>query len=378
MLDELQIKILIILKDLKKPIFVTGGTGLLGSHLIYTLISQGEKVKAIHRKTSNLDILKKVIGYYKGDAEKLLNLVEWTECDICDYDQLAKAMQGADFIYHCAAAVSFKNTGRSQIIDNNVRGTANVVRVCLENEIKKLCHVSSNAALGASDGEFMVNEMHDWNGKEHHSPYAISKYLSEKEVWKGIRNGLNAVIVNPTIILGPGDWSRGSSSFFYQIDRGMLFCTNGTTGYVDVNDVVNSMITLMRSGISGERFIINADNPTYEVFFTMVAGSVKARKPMIIVPRLFSYLLMPAVHLIEIVTRGKSALTKEMLKVAWSKITYDSSKLVEALDLSLLRLKSRSGKSGRSIWMKGKRFLANARYDLTRPEVSIFMIQVPF
>jgi nucleoside-diphosphate-sugar epimerase len=110
----------------------------------------------------------------------------------------------------------------------------------------------------------------------------------------------------------------------------MLFCTTGTTGYVDVNDVVNSMITLMRSSISGERFIINADNPTYEEFFTMVAGSMKARRPMIRVPRFFSYLLMPAVHLIEIVTRGKTILTKEMIKVAWSRITYDSSKLVRS------------------------------------------------
>lgn len=328
------------MKDLEKPVFITGGTGLLGSHLIYALISQGEKVRAIHRKTSNLDILKKVIGYYNGDAENLLKLVEWTECDICDYGQLAKAMQGVDLVYHCAASVSFKNVGRETIIDNNVRGTANVVKCSFENKIKKLCHVSSNAALGASDGEFMVNETHEWNGEVHHSPYATSKYLSEKEVWKGIGNGLNAVIVNPTIILGPGDWSRGSSSFFSQIDRGMLFCTSGTTGYVDVNDVVNSMIKLMRSGISGERFIINADNPSYEEFFALVAGSVKARRPMIKVPRLFSYLLMPVVHILEIVTRGKTAITKEMIKVAWSRITYDNNKIIKFTGISFTPVES--------------------------------------
>jgi len=351
---ELSIEIKIILKNLAKPIFVTGGTGLLGSHLIYALISQGEKVRAIHRKTSNRDILRKVIRYYKGDAENLLKLVEWTECDICDYEQLAKAMQGADFVYHCAAAVSIKTLGKDHIIDNNVRGTSNVIKGCFENNIKKLCHVSSNAALGANDGDVMVDETHKWNGEVHHSPYATSKYLSEKEVWNGISNGLNAVIVNPTIILGPGDWSRGSSSFFSQIDRGMLFCTTGTTGYVDVNDVVNSMITLMRSSISGERFIINADNPTYEEFFTMVAGSVKARRPMIRVPRFFSYLLMPAVHFLEIVTRGKTTLTKEMIKVAWSRITYDSSKLVRSTGFTFTPLEKSVRNIG-EIYMEEKK-----------------------
>ncbi len=275
------------MKDLTRPIFVTGGTGLLGSHLIYTLISQGEKVRAIHRKTSNRDILRKVIGYYGGDSEKLMEFIEWTECDINDYGRLSEAMQGVDFVYHCAAAVSFKNLGRETIIDNNVTGTSNIVKGCLENRIKKLCHVSSNAALGAKDGEFMVDETHEWNEEQHHSPYAISKYLSEQEVWKGIRKGLNAVIVNPTIILGPGEWSRGSASFFSRIDGGMLFCTTGTTGYVDVNDVVSSMITLMRSNFSGERFILNAGNPTFEEFFTMVAGSIKARKPVIRMPGFF-------------------------------------------------------------------------------------------
>jgi nucleoside-diphosphate-sugar epimerase len=322
------------LENNTKPIFVTGGTGLLGSHLIYALISKGDKVRAIHRKTSNRDILRKVIGYYGGDYEKLMEFVEWTECDINDYERLSKAMKGVDFVYHCAAAVSFKNLGRETIIDNNVTGTSNIVKGSLENRIKKLCHVSSNAALGAKDGEFMVDETHEWNEEQHHSPYAISKYLSEQEVLQGIRKGLNAVIVNPTIILGPGEWSRGSASFFSRIDKGMLFCTSGTTGYVDVNDVVNSMIALMMSGISGERFIINSDNPTYEEFFTMVASSVKARKPVIKVPRIFSYLVMPAVQLLEIVTRGKSALTKEMIKVAWSKITYDNSKVIKYTGIS--------------------------------------------
>jgi dihydroflavonol-4-reductase len=136
------------------------------------------------------------------------------------------------------------------------------------------------------------------------------------------------VIVNPTIILGPGGWNRGSSSFFPKIYGGLLFHTSGTNGYVDVNDVVKAMIILMRSNISGERFIVNGENLTYDQFFTMIAMVLKVRGPMIKVPKVMSYLALPLVSVLEILTRGKTTLTKEMLKVAWSRITYDNSKLI--------------------------------------------------
>ncbi|HSN50609.1 MAG TPA: NAD-dependent epimerase/dehydratase family protein [Bacteroidales bacterium] len=312
-----------------KAIFVTGGTGLLGSHLIYKLISTGEQVRAIHRKTSNREILEKVISYYKGDKDKLLRLVEWIECDISDYDMLEKTMEGAEVVYHCAAVVSFENRQKDYVLDNNIKGTSNIVKACFANKIRKLCHVSSNAALGAYDGESMVNETHGWDEEGYRSPYGTSKYLSEQEVWKGIREGLNAVIVNPTIILGPGGWNRGSSSFFPKIYSGLLFYTSGTNGYVDVNDVVTAMIILTKSDISGERFIVNAENLNYGRFFTMIAKSLKVRRPLIKVPKALSYLALPMVSVLEILSKGKTTLTKEMLKVAWSRITYDNSKLIK-------------------------------------------------
>jgi dihydroflavonol-4-reductase len=312
----------------KKHAFVTGGTGLLGSHLIYKLISQGVTVKAIHRPTSSREILEKVIGYYNDDKDKLLRLVEWIECDICDYDMLEKTMKGAEIVYHCAAAVSFESRNKDYVLDNNIKGTSNIVKACFANKIGKLCHVSSNAALGAYDGESLVNETHGWDEDGYRSPYGISKYLSEEEVWKGIRDGLNAVIVNPTIILGPGGWNRGSSSFFPKIYSGLLFYTGGTNGYVNVNDVVKAMIMLTNSNISGERFIVNGENLDYGRFFAMIADSLKVRKPFIRVPKVLSYIAFPMVSLLEILSKGKTTLTKEMLKVAWSQITYDNSKLI--------------------------------------------------
>ena len=342
------------MENQSKPIFVTGGTGLLGSHLIYTLISQGERVRAIHRKTSNREILEKVIGYYKGDADKLLKLMEWIECDICDYDRLAKTMEGVEIVYHCAAAVSFENRYKNYVLDNNIKGTSNIVKACFENKIKKLCHVSSNAALGAYDGESMVNETHGWDEEGYRSPYGTSKYQSEREVWMGIRDGLNAVIVNPTIILGPGGWNRGSSSFFPKIYSGLLFYTCGTNGYVDVNDVVKAMILLMRSNISGERFIVNGENLTYDQFFTMIARVLKVRRPIIKVPKALSYLALPLVSVLEILSKGKTTLTKEMLKVAWSEITYDNSKLIKSTGFSFTPIE-------KSVQAIGERFLEDLR-----------------
>jgi len=317
-----------------KPAFVTGGTGLLGSHLIYTLILQGVKVRAIYRSTSNRQIIRKLIAYYGGNENELLSRLEWVESDISNVESLTGAMIGTGDVYHCAAAVSFENKDKNLVIENNVRGTANVVMACRENNVRKLCHVSSNAALGAYDGEVMVNEDHGWDEKGYRSPYGISKYLSEREVWKGMEEGLNAVIVNPTLILGPGDWKRGSVSFFLKIDEGLLFHTNGTNGYVDVNDVVKAMILLTSSNISGERFIVNSENLDYRRFFSMIAKSLKVRGPVIGVPKVLSYPAMLVAHLLEAVTGGRSALTKEIVKVAWSQISYDNSKIIRETGMS--------------------------------------------
>jgi len=317
-----------------KPAFVTGGTGLLGSHLIYTLISQGVKVRALHRKTSNRDIIRKLIGYYGGRENELLSRLEWVESDISKLASLTEAMRGSGNVYHCAAVVSFGNKDKDLVIENNVQGTANVVKACLENKVRKLCHVSSNAALGANDGEVMVNEDHGWDKKGHRSPYGTSKYLSEREVWKGMEEGLNAVIVNPTLILGPGNWKRGSVTFFPKIDEGLLFHTNGINGYVDVNDVAKAMIMLTDSDITGERFIVNSENLDYRRFFRMIAKSLKVRGPVIGVPKVLSYPTILAAQLLERLTGGRSSLTKEIVRVAWSQISYDNRKIIKKTGMS--------------------------------------------
>jgi dihydroflavonol-4-reductase len=312
----------------EKPVFVTGGTGLLGSHLICRLILQGYRVRAIHRNTSNRGIIRKVADYYGGIPEELFFLIEWIECDLDNFDLLLKAMEGTGFVYHCAATVSFESPDRENIIKNNVRGTINVVRACILMKSEKLCYVSSTAALGASDGDFMVNEGKKWNEFASHSAYGLSKHLSEEEIWKGIEKGLRTVIVNPSIILGPGDWKRSSTALFSNIEKGMIFYTNGMTGYVDVNDVARAMITLTESSTDGERFIINSENLSYGKLFRIIARNLGVRQPFIRVPKIMSYIAGPLIDIYEKLTGKKSPLTKEMVSAAWSRISFDNSKII--------------------------------------------------
>jgi dihydroflavonol-4-reductase len=338
----------------KKPVFVTGGTGLLGSHLIFSLVSKGHKVRAIYRKQSNREIIVKVAGYYGEINEEALSSIEWIECDMGNYECLKNTMDGTGFVYHCAAAVSFASSDKDKLISNNVQGTKNVVRACIDAKIEKLCHVSSTSALGASEGDFMVREDNVWDENDYHSTYGISKHLSEEQVWKGIENGLCAVIVNPSIILGPGDWDRSSAALFSKIDQGMLFHTDGMTGYVDVNDVVKAMIILTESKIDSERFIINSENISFGELFRMIARNLGVREPVIKVPKAMKRLLSPIVGFAEKVTGNRIQLTREMLNTAWSKVTFDNSKIVERTGIEFTPVK-KSIESFAAIYKSEKR-----------------------
>ncbi|HEX2974400.1 MAG TPA: NAD-dependent epimerase/dehydratase family protein, partial [Bacteroidales bacterium] len=263
--------------------------------------------------------------YYSAEPDVIYNNIEWVECDLSAYDSLCPLMNDVNEIYHCAAMVSFEKGQEEKIIENNVVVTRNIVRACFENKVSKLCHVSSIAALGGSDGELNINEEQVWDPSEDHSPYSISKYLSEQEVWKGISQGLTAVIVLPSIILGPGDWDRSSSAIFGTVSRGLPFYTNGIKAYVDVQDVVKAMITLMDSNISGERFIVSAENIANLELFSLVAENLGAKKPFIKIPRMIRPVVMPVVRMLIVLTGKKIPITKDILSVAWTKTGYDNS-----------------------------------------------------
>lgn len=298
-------------------ILVTGATGLVGSHLIQSLVRQQQQVRATYRTS---------IPAFEG-ADK----VEWVQADILDIISLENAIQNIQQVYHCAAIVSFNPAQKALLHQTNVDGTANVVNACMLAGVKKLVFVSSVAAIGRLREQQSINETMYWTPETSNSEYGKSKYLAEMEVWRGIGEGLHAVIVNPVIILGAGDWEKGSAELFKTAYDEFPWYTEGVTGFVDVADVVKAMEILMNSDIAGERFIISADNITYRELFTTIARNFGKKPPHRKVTPLIAALVWRLEALKGMITRKAPMLTKETASTAQAKVYFDNTKLLKYL-----------------------------------------------
>jgi dihydroflavonol-4-reductase len=315
-------------------ILVTGGTGMLGAHLLYKLTKSNSKIRATKRKSSDLSIVERIFSYFDNDYKSLFEKIEWMEADILDPESILTVMKDVDFVYHSAAMVSFDPSDYDKLLHVNIKGTKNVVNAALEHGVKKFCHVSSTSALGdAINGESITEETFR-NPKMKHSGYSISKYLSELEVWRGITEGLNAVIVNPSVVLGAGNWETGSPSIFSAVNDGMRFYTEGSMGYVDVVDVVEIMIRLMESEISGERYIVSAENISFKDFFTMVGKELDSKVPSIKANSLLLETAWRLEFLKSKITRKAARITKDTIRIAQKKSTLSSEKLLSTIDFT--------------------------------------------
>lgn len=260
-------------------ILVTGGTGLVGAHLLYQLSQTENKIRATFRDESKIDKARHVFSYFTKDVNSLFNKIEWIEADILDIPNLTTAFQGVTKVYHSAALVSFDPNDYFKLRKTNIEGTANVVNLCLANKIDKLCYVSSIATLGKPKENIAITENNHWNPEADNNVYAITKYGAEMEVWRATQEGLKTVIVNPGVILGGGFWRAGSGSLFKRVYKGLKYYTKGTLGFVDVNDVVKGMIQLMNNGIVNERYIMVSENWTFEKFAKEVANLLNVKAP---------------------------------------------------------------------------------------------------
>ena len=319
--------------------FVTGGTGLLGSHLIYDLLLKGEKVKALKRSTSNLQNVVKTFSYYSPNSVELFDKIEWVEGDVLDYYSILEALKDVTKVYHCAAIVSFDPKQRERLIHDNVLGTANLINASIEHKIGKFCHVSSVSAVGRSENTELISEVGNWVYSKHKSAYGVSKHLSEMEVWRGIAEGLNAVIVNPSIILGPGNWNSGSSKLFSSIYKGLKYFTKGVSGYVDVRDVTKVMISLMDSKITDERYILNAENLSYEFVFKAIAKSLNVKLPHIYANKWMSELGWRLDKMKEIITNKPALISRETARTAHKVVKFSNQKIVKELDYQFIPIK---------------------------------------
>jgi nucleoside-diphosphate-sugar epimerase len=261
-------------------ILITGATGLVGSHLALHLLENNESIRAIYRNLTAIQKTKSVFKMY--NKEFLFDKIDWVQADITDIPSLTIAFQDIDYVYHCAALISFDPKDEKLLRKTNIEGTANVVNFCLATNVKKLCHISSIAALGdLAAHETIITEETEWNPEKPHSDYAISKYGAEIEIWRGQQEGLEVVIVSPGVILGPGFWDSGSGTLFSKVKNGLSFYTKGSTGFIAVNDVVKIMSQLMKSKISGERFIAVAKIISFERILQIIAKSLHLNPPSI-------------------------------------------------------------------------------------------------
>ena len=297
-------------------ILVTGGAGLIGKALIEHLLNKGEIVRAIYNKT-----------YIPLQHQNLTQV----PANILDIIALDAAMENIEQVYHCAAIVSFSPKEEQKLYKVNVEGTVNVVNAALAAGVKKLVHVSSVAALGRKREGAMINETMQWSPATSNSKYGHSKYLGEMEVWRGVAEGLDAVVVNPVIVLGAADWNESSTKIFKSVYDQFPWYTEGVTGFVDVRDVVTIMEQLMNSSINGERFILSGENATYHSLFDMIADAFGKRRPHKKVTPFLASLVWRVQAIKSKLTGGDPLLTKETADTAQTKSYFDNTKLLKAL-----------------------------------------------
>ncbi|MBE0641730.1 MAG: NAD-dependent epimerase/dehydratase family protein, partial [Bacteroidales bacterium] len=319
-------------------ILVTGGTGLVGSHLLFELLSRGKDVRAIRRHGSRLDSVCRIFQWYAPDQPELFSRIQWVDGDVCDPTSLDEAFEGVDEVYHCAAFVSFRRSDYDLIGSVNIRGTSNVVDACLYHGVKRLCHVSSIAALGTSEDGKPVDERTPWNSGVRHSPYGLSKFAAEREVWRGIEEGLEAVIVNPSVILGPGEPHKASCRLFAAIERGMAFYPPGANGFVDVRDVARTMVLLMEKGMSGQRYVISGGNHGYRDVFSAMAGILGTKAPRYKVPAIGLKVIWRFNAVISYLLRINAELTRETARNAYITAAYDNTKIRGILNFEFTSL----------------------------------------
>jgi dihydroflavonol-4-reductase len=313
-------------------ILVTGGTGLVGAHLLCHILFKNDSVRAIHRVNSDLNIVKKVIGYYTKEVDAVFNRIEWIETDITNIVSLEKAFENVKEVYHAAALVSFDPKDYVEMRKINIEGTSNIVNLCIDHKIKKLCFVSSIATIEKSVNNAIIDEDCEWNSEVNNYGYAITKYGAELEVWRASQEGVDVVIVNPGVILGAGFWHQGTGSLFSKVKNGLKFYTEGITGFVSVNDVVKAMIQLMESDIKNERFILVSENCSFKDVFFQMAEGFSLKKPNIKVTKFMSSVGWRIDKIRSILTGKTPILTKQSSKSIHNKHFYSSEKIKNELN----------------------------------------------
>ncbi|MEX1002599.1 MAG: NAD-dependent epimerase/dehydratase family protein [Crocinitomicaceae bacterium] len=321
-------------------VFVTGGTGVLGTHVLLELLSRGEDIRALKRESSDLEQPLRVFQFYLNEkAKSEFNKIEWVNGDLLDIVSLEEGIKGCSAVYHCAATVSFAKRDFNKMWRINKIGTENVVNVCLGQKVEYLCHISSTAAIGKSNKTQPNTEENKWVNNRENSNYAVTKHSAEMEVWRGAAEGLNAVIVNPSVILGPGNWNESSLSIFKVVKRGLKFYTSGMNAFVDVRDVAFIAAELAKRGVFNDRFLVISENLYYKDLFELIAREFDVPPPTIKVKRWMAALAWRVEGFLHFLFGRKQNITKETAKSAMTVTTYSNDKIKSQLNFEFIPIK---------------------------------------
>ena len=319
-------------------ILVTGGTGLVGAHLLFTLIDNNEEVRAIYRETSDLNAVKKVFSYYTSEVEILFNKIDWQIADITDILSLEVVFKNIDYVYHCAAYISFNPRHFKKLKKVNVEGTANVVNYCISEKVTKLCYISSVASLGRSENESLITEECEFNPNDRNSVYSITKHQAEVEVWRGTQEGLDAIIVQPGVIIGEGIWSSASGGIFRTIAKGLKFYTPGGIGIVDVKDVVKAMIYLTKSELKNQAYILVGENILYEKLFAKISNKLHRKAPKLLISKTLMLSFASFDWFVNKLFKTRRKLLKPTVRNLFKRSFYDSSKIINTKNFNFRNL----------------------------------------
>ena len=318
-------------------ILVTGGTGLVGAHLLYHLIKNDEKVRAIFRSEQRIEKVKEVFSFYSDD-HSLISKIEWFKADITDVPSMIPAFIGIEKVYHCAAFISFNPKDYREMRKVNIHGTAIIVNLSIDAKIDKICFVSSIASVGNSINESLITEENEWNSQLDNSGYSITKFGAEMEIWRASQEGVKVVIVNPGVILGSGFWNSESGKLFTKVYNGFKFYTKGITGFVGVKDVVTIMIQLMNSEIKNERFILVSENKSFKEILFSIATNFDKKEPSKKIKPWQTSLFWRVSWLLSKITRKEPLLSKYSAKSAHSISKYSSKKVKKSLDFQFEKI----------------------------------------
>lgn len=324
-------------------ILVTGATGFLGVHLLMELSEKEQTpIKALYRTESKKEEALQVFLKYNpyADAAKKWHQIIWEKADITDLPSLETVFKKITQIYHCAAYVTFDSSKFNLLKKVNIEGTANLVNLALSNNITSFCYVSSIATLNLNPGEKLYTEKSQWNPEANNSDYAISKFGGEMEVWRGIQEGLNAVIVNPGVIFGSGFFNTGSGEIFKKVANGIPFYTPGGTGYVSVTDCVQIMRQLMIQGHFNERFILVCKNNTHKSVINTIAEHLNVQSPKKEITKKWLTLISKFEYILNCISNYQPNIPLDIINSLYSISEYNNNKIVSLLNWNFEELET--------------------------------------